>query len=144
MKTIKQFLRIGWPTLAVAVLAGFAIRGLQEPREVHAALATTKTFTTQTADGATAEVLDLEALGIEGDRFTAQLVVTGTPDTCDYIVEGSLDNTFFDDFSGTFVCTSNVIFHVDGKAANRLRGTLSNLTGGTSPTVTLIVKAVGR
>ena len=89
-------------------------------------------------------MLDLEALGVEGDRFTVQLNVTGGPATCDYIVEGSLDNTFFDDFSGTFVCTSSVIFHVDGKAANQLRGTLSNLAGGTSPAVTLILKAVGR
>ena len=117
---------------------------LREPRGVKAALSTTKTFTTQTADGVTAEVLDLEALGVEGDRFTAQLVVTGSPSTCDYIVEGSLDNTFFDDFSGTFSCTSSIIFHVDGKAANELRGSMSNLTGGSSPAVTLIIKAVGR
>ena len=50
---------------------------LREPGGAEAALSTTKTFTAQTADGVTAEVLDLEALGIEGDRFTAQLVVTG-------------------------------------------------------------------
>ena len=131
----------------MAVLIGLLVSvfgWLREPGGAEAALSTTKTFTAQTADGVTAEVLDLEALGIEGDRFTAQLVVTGGPSSCDYIVEGSLDNTFFDDFSGTFACTSSIIFHVDGKAANQLRGSLSNLTGGTSPAVTLIIKAVGR
>ena len=130
-------------TVLIALLVG-AIVWLDDPGGAEAALSTTKTFTTQTADGVTAEVLDLEALGVEGDRFTAQLTVTGGPSTCDYIVEGSLDNTFFDDFSGTFSCTSSIIFHVDGKPANQLRGSLSNLTGGSSPAVQLKIKAVGR
>ena len=104
----------------------------------------TKTFTAQSATGTTAEVVDFDTVRLSPDELTVQLNVTGAPTTCTYQVEGSLDNVTFFDLSGAKSCTSSLMFHLDSKPVRYLRGNLTALSGGTSPSVQLIVKGVSR
>ena len=108
-----------------------------------AAKRTTKTFAAQTATGVTAS-LDLDKLRIAPVDATAQLNITGSPTTCTYQVEGSLDNVTWFDLSGGQTCTANLMFHLDSKPVNYIRGNLTALGGGTSPTVTFIYLGVSR
>lgn len=93
-----------------------------------------RTFAAQSATGAT----------VSYDTFntrvhTAQLVVTGSPLTCTYRLQGSNDATNWYDISGSDItCTSSAVQHVADKPSRYVRGNLLTLTGGTSPTVQLL------
>ena len=115
-------------TLATALIAGRA----------HLS-----TFAAQTAIGATASV-DLSKLRVWPDKATVQLNVTGAPTTCTYQVEGSLDNASWFDVSGSQVCTSSLMFHLDAKPVAYVRGNLTALSGGTSPSVQMLFLGMGR
>lgn len=68
---------------------------------------------------------------------TFQVVVTGSPASCTIDLEGSLDNSNWFSLSGNQTCTSNVMFHVTDRPVVFVRGNLSALSGGSSPTVTV-------
>ena len=129
----KTFVGIG--VLTLVLFAGLS--------DAVAAKRTTKTFTAQTATGTTAS-LNLDKLNIAPVDATAQLNVTGSPTTCTYQVEGSLDNVTWFDLSGGQTCTSSLMFHLDSKPVNYIRGNLTALSGGTSPDVTFIYLGVSR
>lgn len=98
-----------------------------------------RTFTTQTATGATTA---LTPRGIP-THHTAELIVTGAPTGCTYRLQGSRDGTTFFNISASDVtCTSTTVAFEANKPTVHIRGNLLTLTGGTSPSVTL--KYVGR
>ncbi len=110
---------------------------------LYAARSHIRSFTAQTATGTTA-VLDFRSVKMHPDKLTVQLNVTGSPTGCAYQLEGSLDNVNFFDLSGSQTCTANKMFHLDAKYVRYLRGNLTTLTGGTSPSVTLLIGGVSR
>ncbi|MCI0403455.1 MAG: hypothetical protein L0212_08030 [Acidobacteria bacterium] len=82
---------------------------------------------------------------VRPSQHTVQLTVTGAPATCTFELEGTLDDTAGAtafSLSGSIPCTSSTMFHVVNKPVNFIRGNLTALTGGVSPTVTF--QYVGR
>lgn len=71
------------------------------------------------------------------DVHTVQVVLTGGPGACTINLDGSLDGVHWFDISGAQTCTANIMFHVVNRAVPFVRGDLSALSGGTSPTVTV-------
>lgn len=99
-----------------------------------------KTFTTQTATGATASAGNIRGIAVS---HAAELIVTGAPATCTYRLQGTRDGTTWYNISASDItCTSTTVSFETGKPAVSVRGNLITLTGGTAPTVTL--KYVGR
>ncbi len=95
------------------------------------ALAQQRTTTaTLTATGTTS------GLWVEANYHTVQVVVSGSPSACTVRLEGSLDNNNWFDVSGTQTCTSNLMFHVDGKPLTYTRVNLLTWTGGTNAVIT--------
>jgi hypothetical protein len=95
------------------------------------AQAQTRSFSvTLTATGATSSVW------AEANYHTVAVVVSGSPSACTVRLEGSLDKNNWFDLSGTQTCTSNVMFHVDGKPATYVRANLLTWTGGTNAVIT--------
>jgi hypothetical protein len=100
-----------------------------------------KTFTTQTATGATAAGFT-QTRGIPVNH-TAELIVTGAPATCTYRLQGTRDGTtWFDISASAITCTTTTVAFEANKPAVNVRGNLVTLTGGTSPSVTL--KYIGK
>ena len=99
-----------------------------------------KTFTAQTAVGATASSGLMRGVPV---AHTAELIVTGTPTTCTYRLQGSRDGvTWFNISAADITCTATTVAFENGKPAVTVRGNLLTLTGGTSPTITL--KYIGK
>lgn len=71
------------------------------------------------------------------DAHTLSVVVTGSPSACTMNLDGSLDGTNFFNLSGDITCTSSVMFHVINRPVTLVRATVSALSGGSSPTVTV-------
>lgn len=74
-------------------------------------------------------------------KHTVHLQVTGGPATCSYRLEGAMDTAeasfeWFD-ISGPLACTASTLVHIVDKPVMAVRGNLTDLTGGSSPTVTL-------
>jgi hypothetical protein len=90
---------------------------------------TRETIETLTAAGTTS------AVRAETNHHTLQVIVSGSPSACTVRLEGSLDNSNFFDLSGTQTCTSNLMFHVDGKPVTYVRANLLTWTGGTNAVV---------
>lgn len=89
-----------------------------------------RTFSaTLTAAGTT------QAVYADANYHTVQVIIVGSPSACTVRLEGSLDNTNWFDVSGSQTCTSNVMFHVDGKPLAYVRANLLTWTGGTSATI---------
>lgn len=70
---------------------------------------------------------------------TYTVTVTGAPSSVIVDIEGSADGISFSQFAQHTVSGATDIFHIAGKPANFLRGNLTTLTGGTTPTVTVEV-----
>lgn len=64
-------------------------------------------------------------------------VVTGGPATCTISLQGTIDGVTWDTISNATTCTSSVYFYVSGKPMSGIRASLTVLSGGTSPTVTV-------
>lgn len=95
------------------------------------AFAQIRAFTsTLTAAGTT------QSVWAESNYHTVQVVVSGSPSACTVRLEGSLDNNNWFDVSGTQTCTSNLMFHVDGKPLTYARVNLLTWTGGTNAVIT--------
>lgn len=75
-------------------------------------------------------------------QHTIQIIVTGGPSGCTVNLDGSLDGVNWFDLSGGQTCTSNTMFHVVSKPVAYVRGDLTALTGGTSPTVTISYEGI--
>jgi len=86
--------------------------------------------TTLTAAGTT------PGLWVESNYHTVQVIVSGSPSACTVRLEGSLDNSNWFDVSGTQTCTSNLMFHVDGKPLTYTHVNLLTWTGGTNAVIT--------
>ncbi|MEE8608693.1 MAG: hypothetical protein V3S55_13890 [Nitrospiraceae bacterium] len=84
----------------------------------------------------------LNAVALSPGWHTAQLVITGSPTGCAFQLEGSLNNSNWEDLSGSQDCTAITMFHVANKSVPYVRGNLTALSGGTSPTVQLLYKGV--
>lgn len=69
---------------------------------------------------------------------TVQVIATGSPAAVDVELEGSLDGTNYSALATHSVSLPADIFHVAGKPVTHVRGKLTNLSGGTSPTVTML------
>lgn len=69
---------------------------------------------------------------------SVQLVTTGAPTACTYRLQGSNDGgtTWFDLSASDITCTSSTVAFEGTKPTVRIRGNLTALSGGTSPTVT--------
>jgi len=101
-----------------------------------------KTFTTQSATGATSAAAANGLRGIPVNH-TIELITTGAPATCTYQLQGSRDSTtWFNMSAAAITCTSTIVAWEANKPVVNVRGNLLTLTGGTAPTVTL--KYVGR
>lgn len=99
-----------------------------------------KTFTAQTATGATATSGLMRGIPV---YHTIELIVTGGPAACTYRLQGTRDGTTWYNISAADItCTATTVAFETGKPAVSVRGNLLTLSGGTSPTVTL--KYVGR
>lgn len=70
-------------------------------------------------------------------KHTLMAIVTGAPATCTINLDGSLDGVHWFDLSGPQNCAASAMFHVVDKPVLYVRGNLSALAGGTSPTVTI-------
>lgn len=105
-----------------------------------------KTFTTQTATGATTGYGVASASASNAGvpiNHTVELIVTGGPATCTYSLQGSADNsTWFTISASAITCTSTTVAFEANKPTKYVRGNLLTLTGGTAPTVTL--KYIGK
>ena len=75
-------------------------------------------------------------------QHTLQILVTGSPSGCTVNLDGSLDGTHWFDLSGGQTCTSNTMFHVVSKPVAYVRGDLTALSGGSSPTVTISYEGI--
>lgn len=70
-------------------------------------------------------------------RHTVMVTVSGAPTTCTVNLDGSLDGVHWFDLSGPQNAASNTMFHVVDKPVIYVRGNLSALSGGTSPSVSI-------
>lgn len=96
-------------------------------------LGVNRTFDAQAATGQTS-AFDTKVAA----RHTSHLVVTGSPVSCTYRLQGSNDGTnWFDISASDITCTSTAVSHTVDKAARYIRGNLLTLSGGTAPTVRL-------
>ena len=73
---------------------------------------------------------------------TVQVNLTGSPTAVTVDLEGSLDNnTYFTLASHVLnsseLSNSSAMFHVESKIVEYIKSNVTNLTGGTSPTVTV-------
>ena len=99
-----------------------------------------RTFTTQTAVGATASSGQMRGIAV---HHTTELIVTGAPTGCTYRLQGTRDGTTWFNLSAADVtCTTTAVAFEANKPAVQVRGNLLTLTGGTTPSVTL--KYIGR
>ncbi len=73
-------------------------------------------------------------------RHTVAVVVTGSPVSCTFDLEGAIttirpaSGDWFS-LSGNQTCTSSIMFHVADRPVLWVRANLSVLSGGSSPTV---------
>jgi hypothetical protein len=130
----------------VLALVVFGLERLYSPVPAAAALQHYFTFApldTEDTNTATHDIVQLPPI----PTATLQLVVTGEPTTCTYRLEGQLrDATGWDvlaEITGS-ECVDGKMVHFESKAVDVLRGRLHELTGGTTPEVTGLVKMVTR
>jgi hypothetical protein len=83
------------------------------------------------------------------NNFTVQAILGGTANATavSFNIEGSIDNDNWfiyanHTMSGADISSGKGMFHIANKPAGHLRCDLTDLAGGTNPTIT--VKAVGR
>lgn len=75
---------------------------------------------------------------VEGSaRHTVMVTVSGAPSACTVNLDGSLDGVHWFDLSGPQNAAANTMFHVVDKPVIYVRGNLSALSGGTSPSVSI-------
>lgn len=120
--------------LAAAALA-------QTPRSGEPGATSVYNFGKLSAATTTAPV----SLPVAAHKHTVQVIVTGSPTSCQIQLEGTLDDTGLSpnwfNLSGTQACTSTVMFSVTERPVTGIRVNLTALSGGTSPSVS--IKYVG-
>jgi len=97
------------------------------------------TFAALTSTGQTPS---FNVVALSPISHTVQILLTGSPTGCAVQLEGSLDNTNWENLSGTQDCTSVTMFHVVNRTVPHVRGNLTTLSGGSSPTVQFLYKGV--
>lgn len=76
------------------------------------------------------------------EKFTVETAVTGSPTDADVNLEGSLDGVTWFSLSGVITAHSAATMtHVINRPVWYIRATLTNLTAGTDPTITVSVVA---
>lgn len=92
-------------------------------------------WATMTASGTTT-AFDVRQLS--PSQHSMQAIETGGPSGCSVQLEGSLDNVNWFNLSGAQSCTAaSIFFSVVQRPADFVRGNVTTLSGGTSPTITL-------
>jgi len=82
-------------------------------------------------------------VGLVAHKHTLQVTVAGSPSTCTVELDGTLDDVVltaspnWQNLSGSQTCTSSTAFSVVDRPVTGIRGNLTALSGGSSPTVTL-------
>lgn len=76
-------------------------------------------------------------------EHTVQATVTGSPTAVQIDLEGSLDGTTWyklaaHNFSAGDISNQNTMFHVSSKMVTYVRVNVISLTGGSSPTITVL------
>ena len=96
--------------------------------------------------GTTAQILSAAATGagqayaVPAKAYTWQTIVTGTPTTIAINLEGSMDGVNFAQID-TSALAGGELRSVANKPVAFIRANLATLTGGTAPTVTVILGA---
>lgn len=98
---------------------------------------------TLTATGTTRAV----NLYMAAHKHTVEVAVAGSPASCSVQLEGTLDDPLsasavWSNLSGAQSCTSSTMFHVIDRAVTAVRANVTALTGGTSPSVTVVYQGV--
>lgn len=75
---------------------------------------------------------------------TFSVITAGAPSGCTLKILGSIDGTNFFDLSGDQTCTSSLMFHIVDRPVRWMKGQLTALSGGTSPTVNVKVLAMSQ
>lgn len=73
--------------------------------------------------------------------WTIQLQHTGAPTSVILDVEGSLNGSDWVQLAQHTATAADDMFHISGKGVRYIRGNLTTLSGGTSPTVTVLLEA---
>lgn len=110
--------------------------------KAQAQLVAASDHTTQamTATGATDPVNVSQAAP---KNHTLQATVTGSPTGCSVSLMGSLDNLTYFDIGGAQSCTTgSIMFHVDGRPVNYIKGNINTLSGGASPTISFFYTGI--
>jgi len=76
-------------------------------------------------------------------NHTVQVTITGAPTAVTVDLEGSLDNTTFNSLADYVLTAADLtaaaaMFHVVDKPVRYVRVNVTNLVGGTAPTVTVL------
>lgn len=110
-------------------------------------------FGALSAAGVTSTTLPLQQRLQDNVSGTAEVVVTGSPTTCKYAIEGRLSGGWVvigktDDCTGANDCypagEECNVFHWADKSVDEIRGRLIEISGGSSPTASCQVKLVAR
>jgi hypothetical protein len=72
-------------------------------------------------------------------RFTVTITYTGSPTGVQASLQGSIDGTNWTDLDSSTNTSGEVLF-ISNKPVNFIRGKLTTLTGGSSPTMTMTVE----
>lgn len=86
-------------------------------------------------------------LRMAAHKHTLQVAVTGSPASCSVQLEGTLDDpssatVTWANLSGAQTCTSSVMFHVAERPVRAVRATVTALSGGSSPAVTITYQGI--
>ncbi|KKK64731.1 hypothetical protein LCGC14_2981250 [marine sediment metagenome] len=90
----------------------------------------------------TGQTPSFNVVALSPTSHTLQILLTGSPTGCAVQLEGSLDNANWENLSGTQNCTSVTMFHVVNRTVAYVRGNLTTLSGGSTPTVQFLYKGV--
>ena len=100
------------------------------------------TWDALSANGSTGHISVLAPDSKPCEKFTVVTAVTGSPTDADVDLEGSIDGTVWFSLSGVITAHSaGTMTHVINRPVWYVRATLTNLAGGTTPTITVSVVA---
>lgn len=91
-----------------------------------------------TATGVSFGLVGARGRSLLQDKFAWHVIMTGAPATIQVDIEGTLDGTVWFQLD-TYTTTSNTLRFIVDKPVLGIRAKLVVLTGGTAPTVTVVI-----